>query len=71
MVAVAVRPTAPFQVLAHTSLFNAEQYETAVPHANYDVAPSGKRFVMIRHRGAPEIILVQHWATELDGNAAR
>ena len=46
------------------------QYETAVPHANYDVDSSGRRFVMVRHRGASEIILVQNWAAQLDRERA-
>ena len=71
MVAGTVRPTAPFQVLSGTALFNAEQYETATPHANYDVDPSGKHFVMVRRRGASEIILVQNWVAHLDGKPAR
>jgi serine/threonine-protein kinase len=66
IVAAKVRTTPTFQVLARTTLFPAEQYETAMPHANYDVDPAAKRFVMVRHRGSSEIILVQNWAAELD-----
>ena len=65
--AARVQTTSGFQVLSRTPLFPAEQYETAVPHANYDVDPSGKRFVMVRHRGASEIILVQNWVGQLEG----
>jgi hypothetical protein len=71
MVVASVRATHPFQVLSRTTLFNAEQYETAIPHANYDVDSSGKRFVMVRHRNASEIILVQNWAAQLDRERGR
>jgi len=71
IVAARVQTTPTFQVLSRTPLFQAEQYETAVPHANYDVDPSGKRFVMVRHRGSSEIILVQNWAAQLEQEKPR
>jgi eukaryotic-like serine/threonine-protein kinase len=61
LVSARVQALPTFQVVSRTVLFNAEPYETAVPHANYDVDPSGKQFVMVRHRGASEIILLQNW----------
>jgi len=71
MVAASVRPAHPFEVASRTILFNAEQYETAIPHANNDADPSGKRFVMVRHRGSSEIVLVQNWTAQLDQRQAR
>lgn len=71
IVAARVRTTPAFQVLTRTPLFQAEQYETAVPHANYDVDPSGKRFVVVRHRGSSEIILVQNWAAQMEERQGR
>jgi serine/threonine-protein kinase len=71
IVAAKVQTAPTFQVLSRTPLFQAEQYETAVPHANYDVDPSGKRFVMVRHRGSSEIILVQNWAAQLEQEKPR
>jgi eukaryotic-like serine/threonine-protein kinase len=66
LVAAKVQTSPAFHVVSRTALFNAEQYETAVPHTNYDVDPAGKRFVMVRHHGSSEIIMVQNWAAQLD-----
>jgi serine/threonine-protein kinase len=71
IVSARVQTTPSFQVLSRTPLFQAEHYETAVPHANYDVDPSGKRFVMVRHRGSSEIILVQNWAAQMEQKQGR
>jgi hypothetical protein len=47
-------------------------HETEVPHANYgDVDPSGKRFVMIRHRGSSEILVLQNWTGLLPQEGGR
>jgi hypothetical protein len=44
-------------------LFNVASYEFAIPHANYDVFPDGKSFVMVR-QGRPgqsaEIVYLQN-----------
>ena len=65
LVAVGVQTTPTFHVVSRTPLFDANEFEDATPHANYDVAPDGSHFVMIRHAQASEMVLVQHWAAEL------
>jgi hypothetical protein len=41
-------------------------YESASPHANYDVHPDGDHFVMVRIRGGTEIVYVQNWTKLFD-----
>ncbi|HEU5304308.1 MAG TPA: hypothetical protein VFU40_06670 [Gemmatimonadales bacterium] len=66
IVAARVETAPTFQVVSRTPLFSAEHYETAAPHTNYDVDPKGNRFVMVRHHGSSELILVQNWPEQLD-----
>ena len=40
--AIEVHPT--LRVVSRTTLFDMDEYEPAVPHANYDVMPDGQRF---------------------------
>jgi serine/threonine-protein kinase len=49
LVAAAIDPGPPLRVTSRTTLFNVDEYDSAQPHANYDVWPDGKSFVMI-HR---------------------
>jgi eukaryotic-like serine/threonine-protein kinase len=71
MVTAAIQTLPTFQVLSRVPLFSADPYETAVPHANYDVDPAGKRFLMVRHHGSSEIMLVQNWAAQLERDKSR
>jgi Tol biopolymer transport system component len=64
LVAVAVRAVPEFQVLSRTTLFEAADFEGAQPHANYDVSPDGRSFVMVRQGPLSEIVLVQNWPEE-------
>ena len=52
------------RVLSRRALFAIGDYESAAPHANYDVLPDGSGFVMVRLGRASEINVVQNW-TEL------
>ncbi|HWO88293.1 MAG TPA: protein kinase, partial [Gemmatimonadales bacterium] len=52
---------AEFRVLARTPLFPSSDYEVAAPHANYDVFPDGRSFVMVRQGRLAEIVYVQNW----------
>ena len=64
LVAVAVRAAPEFQVLSRTTLFDAADFEGAQPHANYDVSPDGRSFVMVRQGPLSEMVLVQNWPEE-------
>jgi eukaryotic-like serine/threonine-protein kinase len=53
--------TAPaLRVVARQTLFSTRSYDTAAPHANYDVAPDGKSFVFIRRPNATQIMVIQN-----------
>jgi WD40 repeat protein len=47
-------------VLARTRLFDISGYDTAAPHANYDVSPDGRWFVFARPDGANHIVVLQN-----------
>jgi hypothetical protein len=48
------------RVLKRTTLFDVSDYEPAQPHANYDVAPDGQSFVMLRRSPSSHIVVIQH-----------
>ena len=48
------------RVLKRTMLFDASEYEPAQPHPNYDVAPDGQSFVMLRRSPATHIVVIQN-----------
>ena len=48
------------RVLARTRLFDISGFDTAAPHANYDVSPDGRWFVFARPDGANHIVVLQN-----------
>jgi hypothetical protein len=52
-------------VTNRTELFPDQFRFAQAPHANYDVAPDGKRFLMTRNSRTPEYQVVFGWTTEL------
>jgi eukaryotic-like serine/threonine-protein kinase len=48
------------QVISRTQLFGIADFESAGPHANYDVTPDG-RFIFVRQPRASELIYIQNW----------
>jgi hypothetical protein len=48
------------QVISRTTLFEASDYEPAQPHSNYDIAPDGRSFVMLRRSPSSHIVVIQH-----------
>ncbi len=65
LIGVSVQTAPEFRVLGRTPLFDVSEYEAAVPHANYDISPDGKGFVMVSQGRLSEMVLVQHWIEEL------
>jgi hypothetical protein len=47
-------------VLKRTQLFDASDYDPAQPHANYDVAPDGRSFVLLRRSPSSHIMVIQN-----------
>jgi Tol biopolymer transport system component len=50
----------PFRVTSRRTLFSMEEYDAAQPHANYDVSPDGKSFVMIHRAPTGRLTVLQN-----------
>ena len=48
------------RVVSRTRLFNVSEFDTAAPHANYDVSPDGRWFAFTRRRGSDHIVVLQN-----------
>jgi tRNA A-37 threonylcarbamoyl transferase component Bud32 len=55
-----VRVTADFEVVSRRSLFSVSEIVSSNPHANYDVSPDGRTFVMVRQSPANRIVVLQN-----------
>ncbi len=60
LIAAALQFGAEPRVLTRTRLFDISGYDTAAPHANYDVSPDGRWFVFARPDGANHIVVLQN-----------
>lgn len=60
LVLVDVSATAPFTVTSRRGLFPLADYIATAPHANYDFAPDGKGFVMVRRSPSSRIMVIQN-----------
>jgi serine/threonine-protein kinase len=69
LMAAAIETQPTLRVLTRTPLFDMDDYEPAVPHANYDVMPDG-RFLMVRLGRLSEFVYLQHWTALLPRAAA-
>jgi hypothetical protein len=52
-------------VTGRTPVFADEYMFAQAPHANYDVSPDGKKFLMVKSAERPELFVVYGWADEL------
>jgi serine/threonine-protein kinase len=71
LMAARVETSPRFQVLSREPLFATDNYETAGPHANYDVHPDGRRFVMVQRAAASEVIVIKNFHIEVDRAQSR
>jgi serine/threonine-protein kinase len=60
LVAATVDRGPPFRVTSRTALFAVDDYDAAQPHANYDVSPDGKSFVMIHRAPTGRLTVIQN-----------
>jgi Tol biopolymer transport system component len=60
LMVASVRTSPAFEVTARTSLFDTGEIVGANPHANYDIAPDGRSFVMVQRNPANRIIVLQN-----------
>jgi Tol biopolymer transport system component/tRNA A-37 threonylcarbamoyl transferase component Bud32 len=71
LIAARVAAGAGFDVLSRTPLFDVTDFDTAEPHANWDVSPDGKRFVMVDEGPMTEMIFILNWPVEVLRHAGR
>ena len=60
LVMATLQITPALQVLSRRPLFAVSDIGTATPHANYDISPDGKTFVMVRLNPASRIMVIQN-----------
>ena len=60
LVVAAVEHGPPFRVTSRRALFSMEEYDSAQPHANYDVSPDGKSLVMIHRAPTGRLTVIQN-----------
>jgi serine/threonine-protein kinase len=60
LVAATLQLDAEPRVVARTRLFDVSGFDTAAPHANYDVSPDGRWFVFARRSGSDYIVVLQN-----------
>ncbi|HEX5577460.1 MAG TPA: hypothetical protein VFX40_03740, partial [Gemmatimonadaceae bacterium] len=57
----AVVTTSPsFEVVSRRKMFPVPEIVAANPHANYDIAPDGRSFVMVRRSPSNRIVVLQN-----------
>jgi len=61
LIAARVETGAEFRVLSRTPLFEDADLEGATPHANYDVMPDGRSFIMVRQGRFVEVSYLSNW----------
>ena len=65
VMAARVSSSSGFSVRDRVKLFEGT-YATSPVHANFDVSPDGKRFLMINHASSDaDVIIVRNWASEV------
>ncbi|MHC5004916.1 MAG: hypothetical protein ACYTJ0_17550, partial [Planctomycetota bacterium] len=65
LIAASVTTSPAFAVTGRTEVFADEYVFAQAPHANYDIAPDGERFLMVTTAQEPELVVVFGWLSEL------
>ncbi len=60
LVAAAIRTEPELTVAGRAVLFSVAGIATGVPHPNYDIAPDGQTFVMVRFNPSSRIMVIQN-----------
>jgi len=68
IVVVNVKESPSFSVANRTQLFEGEFLFTYT-HANYDVAPNGKEFVLVKGAGDAQAFVIHDWRAQLRARA--
>ncbi len=59
LVAAGFAPAPEPQIATRTVLFPVDEYDAAQPHANFDVTPDGRGFVMVRRSPSNHLVVIQ------------
>ena len=65
LIAARIETSPSLRVVSRTPLFPVTDFEAAVPHANYDVMPDGRSFVMVRQGRLSQFVYLQRWTALL------
>jgi len=60
LIAASIERGPSLRVTHRTPLFIMDEYDSAQPHANYDVSPDGKSFVMIHRAPSGRLVVIQN-----------
>jgi len=60
LIAASIERAPSLRVTRRTPLFTMDEYDSAQPHANYDVSPDGKSFVMIHRAPSGRLTVIQN-----------
>lgn len=60
LIAVRIETTPTLRVASRTRLFSIGDIVATGPHANYDISPDGRTFVMVRRSPAARIVVIQN-----------
>jgi eukaryotic-like serine/threonine-protein kinase len=60
LIAASIEREPSIRVTRRTPLFTMDEYDSAQPHANYDVSPDGKSFVMIHRAPTGRLTVIQN-----------
>ena len=60
LIAASIERGPSLRVTRRTPLFTMDEYDSAQPHANYDVSPDGKSFVMIHRAPSGRLVVIQN-----------
>ncbi len=74
LVLVDVDGTGPLRIRGRRALFSLADFIATAPHANYDFAPDGQGFVMVRRSPSSRIMVIQNLPAlvrRLEGTAGR
>jgi serine/threonine-protein kinase len=70
VIAADVTTDGGFAVTGRTGLFPDDFMFSLAPHANYDVSPDGRRFLMTRSVRVPKLVVVYGWLAEFRARMA-
>ena len=71
LVAARVAAGADFSVASRTPLFDVTDFDTAEPHANWDVSPDGRHFAMVDVGAMTDMVFVLNWPLEVERGQRR